>query len=66
MKILVVMGSPHGMKGNTGRLLDEVLAGVQQGGGEVELVSLSESRVQQRWPRLVGQVGGGNKVDCRL
>jgi DNA polymerase III epsilon subunit-like protein len=20
----------------------------------------------QRWPRLVGQVRGGNKVDCRL
>jgi multimeric flavodoxin WrbA len=45
MKILVIMGSPHGMKGNTGRLLDEVLTGVQQGGGEVDLVSLSESKV---------------------
>jgi multimeric flavodoxin WrbA len=42
MKILAILGSPHGMKGNTGRLLEEVLAGVQQGGGEVELVSLSE------------------------
>ena len=45
MKILAIMGSPHGMKGNTGRLLEEVLTGVQQGGGEVELVSLSESKV---------------------
>ncbi len=45
MKILAIMGSPNGMKGNTGRLLEEVLAGVRQGGGEVELVSLSESRV---------------------
>jgi multimeric flavodoxin WrbA len=45
MKILAIMGSPHGMKGNTGRLLEEVLAGVQQGGGEVELVSFSESKV---------------------
>lgn len=45
MKILAIMGSPHGMKGNTGRLLEEVLTGVKQGGGEVELVSLSESKV---------------------
>src|SRR5208282_3137027 len=45
MKILAIMGSPHGMKGNTGRLLEEVLEGVKQGGGEVELVSLSESKV---------------------
>lgn len=32
MKIVAIMGSPHGMKGNTGRLLEEVLAGVEQGG----------------------------------
>jgi multimeric flavodoxin WrbA len=45
MKILVIVGSPHGMKGNTGRLLEEVLVGVRIGGGEVEIVSLSESKV---------------------
>jgi multimeric flavodoxin WrbA len=45
MKILAILGSPHGMQGNTGRLLEEVLAGVQQDGGEVELVSLSETKV---------------------
>ena len=45
MKILAIMGSPHGMQGNTGRLLHEVLAGVQQGGGEVELVSFSTSKI---------------------
>jgi len=45
MKILAIIGSPHGMKGNTGRLLEEVLTGAQQGGGEVELVSLSESMI---------------------
>lgn len=45
MKILAIMGSPHGMKGNTGRLLEEVLTGVRKGGGEVELVSLSDSKV---------------------
>jgi len=27
MKILVIMGRPHGMEGNTGRLLEEVLVG---------------------------------------
>ena len=45
MKILAIMGSPHGMKGNTGRLLEEVLVGVQQEGGEVEVVSLCEFKV---------------------
>ncbi len=45
MKILAIVGSPHGMKGNTGRLLEEVLVGVQQAGGEAELVSLAESKV---------------------
>jgi multimeric flavodoxin WrbA len=33
------------MQGNTGRLLDEVLAGVRQEGGTVELVSLSGKKV---------------------
>lgn len=28
MRIVAINGSPHGMEGNTGRLLDEVLAGV--------------------------------------
>jgi multimeric flavodoxin WrbA len=46
MKILAINGSPHGMTGNTGRLLDEVLAGVQEGGAEVELVLLSRAKVQ--------------------
>lgn len=45
VKILAVMGSPHGMKGNTGRLLEEVLAGVEQGGGDVELVNLVQKKV---------------------
>ena len=45
MNILAIMGSPHGMKGNTGRLLEEVLGGVQHAGGEVELISLAESKV---------------------
>ena len=45
MKVLAIMGSPQGMNGNTGRLLEEVLAGVRQEGSEVEIVSLSESKV---------------------
>ncbi len=45
MKILAILGSPHGMQGNTGRLLKEVLAGVEQGGGELELVSFSQAKV---------------------
>ena len=45
MKLLAIMGSPHDMRGNTGRLLEEVLKGVEQNGAEVELVSLSQSKV---------------------
>ena len=45
MKILAIMGSPHGMQGNAGRLLENVLAGVEHSGGEVELLSLSKSKV---------------------
>ena len=46
MKILAILGSPHGLRGNTARLLDEVLAGAQSAGGEVEIISLSETKVQ--------------------
>ncbi len=45
MKILAIMGSPNGMRGNTGRLLEEVLAGVREAGGDVELISFAESKV---------------------
>ena len=45
MNILAIMGSPHGMQGNTGRLLEEVMAGVRKEGGTVDLVSLSEEKV---------------------
>lgn len=46
MKILAIIGSPRGMQGNTGRLLEEVLAGVNVGGAEVEIVSLTQAKVQ--------------------
>ena len=46
MKILALIGSPRGMKGNTGRLLEEVLTGVREEGGEVEIVSLAQAALQ--------------------
>lgn len=46
MKILAIIGSPHGMQGNTGRLLEEVLAGVAQTGGETEILSLKNMNIQ--------------------
>lgn len=46
MKILAIMASPRGMNGNTGRLLEEVLAGVAQTGAETEIVTLKTLNVQ--------------------
>lgn len=46
MKILAIIGSPRGMQGNTGRLLEEVLSGVQTAGAEIEIVSLAGLRLQ--------------------
>lgn len=41
MKIIAIIGSPHGMKGNTGRLLDEVVAGAKAAGATIEIISLA-------------------------
>lgn len=46
MKILAIIGSPRGMQGNTGRLLEEVLAGVEASGAETEILSLKTLDVQ--------------------
>lgn len=47
MKILAIIGSPHGTKGNTGRLLEEVLAGIKAfGAAETEVLSLKDLNVQ--------------------
>lgn len=46
MKILAIIGSPRGMQGNTGRLLDEVLSGVREAGAETEILSLKSLNVQ--------------------
>jgi len=46
MKILAIIASPRGMQGNTGRLLEEVLAGVAAAGAETELLALKSLKVQ--------------------
>jgi multimeric flavodoxin WrbA len=45
MKIIAINGSPRGMKGTTGRLLEEVLAGVTAAGAEVDVVCLDRAEV---------------------
>lgn len=44
MKIVVIIGSPRGMKGNTGRLLEEVTAGLCTE-AEIELFDLSKRKI---------------------
>jgi len=44
MKILAIIGSPRGMQGNTGRLLEETLKGIAE--AEVEIISLSKFKVR--------------------
>lgn len=46
MNILAIIASPRGMKGNTGRLLEEVLSGVREAGAETEILSLATLKVQ--------------------
>lgn len=46
MKIIAIIASPRAMKGNTGRLLEEVLNGVQAAGAETEILSLKTLNVQ--------------------
>jgi multimeric flavodoxin WrbA len=46
MNIIAIIGSPHGMKGNTGRLLDEVITGVAAEGATVEIISLAGVTLQ--------------------
>lgn len=46
MKILAINGSPRGMNGTTGRLLEEVLAGAVQAGADVEIVALSRTPIK--------------------
>lgn len=45
MKILAIIGSPKGMKGNTGLLLEKVLQGVKESGADTEILSLKTMNV---------------------
>ncbi len=46
MNILAIIASPRGMQGNTGRLLEEVIAGVDATGGVTEIISLKSLTVK--------------------
>jgi carotenoid cleavage dioxygenase-like enzyme len=45
MKIVAVLGSPHGIDGNTGSLVNSLLEGARSAGAETEIFSLSELAV---------------------
>jgi multimeric flavodoxin WrbA len=45
MKIVAIIASPRGMQGNTGRLLEEVLAGAIAAGAKTEILSLKDLKV---------------------
>ena len=46
MKIVSLIGSPHGEKGSTGRLLDLVLEGAREKGAETETIALKGDTVK--------------------
>lgn len=46
MKILSIVGSPHGEKGNTGKLLGEVLKGAESEGAECETIVLKGDSIK--------------------
>jgi len=46
MKIAAILGSPRGMKGNTGLLLSEVIRSAEQTGALVSILSLSDYEVK--------------------
>jgi len=46
MKITAIIGSPRGMRGNTGQLLGALLDAAREGGADATLLSLSEADVQ--------------------
>lgn len=46
MKLVAILGSPHGMKGNTGTLLAGMLQAIRDAGAEVQTFSLDEADVR--------------------
>ena len=47
MKIVAILGSPHGMKGTTGTLLAGVTSAAKAAGAEVKAFELSKIMVKQ-------------------
>ena len=45
MKIVAILGSPHGPQGATGTLLAEVVAGARLAGAQVSVISLTDHKV---------------------
>jgi multimeric flavodoxin WrbA len=45
MKIIAILASPHGLKGNTGRLLKIVLEGAKKEGAKVETILMNWEKV---------------------
>jgi len=46
MKLVAVIGSPNGMKGNTGKMLQAALDGAKEAGAEVQVFSLADKPVK--------------------
>ena len=46
MKVVAVLGSPHGMEGNTGKVLNALLGAARGRGAQVSLFSLAELKVE--------------------
>lgn len=46
LKIICLLASPHGKKGNTARLMEEVLKGARQNGATAEIRVLKGGTVQ--------------------
>ena len=46
MKVLAIMGSPHGMKGNTGKLLKPAIESAQKAGASVSTMCLADYTVR--------------------
>ena len=46
MKIVAILGSPHGMKGNTAKLLGETIRAAEKAGATVTTLSLAELKVE--------------------
>ncbi|MBM4038332.1 MAG: flavodoxin family protein [Planctomycetes bacterium] len=46
MNIVAILGSPHGLKGNTGKVLDALIAAAKGRGADVTLFPLAELKVE--------------------